>query len=81
MVFFQRLEEDKNKELEASKAELKKERETKKQMQTEQLSNKEKELQKSVAACAKAVRLFLPLSLICCLVATGTTLQRLILAF
>jgi hypothetical protein len=74
MVFFQRLEEDKDKELEASKAELKKERETRKQMQTEQLSNKEKELQKSVAACTKAVRLFLPVSLICCLVVTGNTL-------
>jgi peroxiredoxin family protein len=59
-VFFQRLEEGKNKELEASKAELTKERETKEQMQTEQLSNKEKELQKSVAACTKAVRLFYP---------------------
>ena len=56
--FSQKLEEDKNKELEASKAELKKERETKTQIQTEQLSNKEKELQKSLASCTKAVRLF-----------------------
>jgi hypothetical protein len=58
MVFSQKLEEDKNKELEASKAELKKERETKKQIQTEQLSKTDKALQKSVAACTKAVRLF-----------------------
>jgi hypothetical protein len=79
MVFFQRLEETKNKELEASNTELKKERETKKQIQTEQLSNKEKELQKSVAACTKAVRFFSPFPHLLPSV-TRNTFYRLILA-
>jgi hypothetical protein len=60
MVFFQRLEEDKNKELEASKEELKKEREKKKQIHVSQVKIIRKNLETSEASCSKAVRLLYP---------------------